>query len=503
MASFFSNDIQELVWDNPLRATDYNSGNPATPWDPSGYSNGNGPAFGRQALFPSNTMNAVSATAMYKLPKRTTINGNFTFSAFNQDEDLIPWTTNAVIQPHIGGLPRTSAEAKVHGINAVVSLNTNPTRYFGFNARYRLNDRNNKTPHFASDWGTVRFDAVPEFLADIGGHYEAEYADITQNLFDANATFHLVKYTALRVGYTHDTFERTHRVYTDIADNTVRVSVDTVGNQYFMVRGLYEYTQRRGDSPDIDILVDSGHQPGTRWYDEADRDRHRATLLFVVTPVPTFDVTFSLTQGNDDYVDPRQEFGLLDNDNQTYNIGFTFTPMEKVVLGANYGYDRFQALQVSRNANPDPDPSFDDPNRNWDIDHDEKVNNVDVFLNLLKVVKNVDIRTGYAYSDSDSGFLFGGPRIDALRAQNAFLPLPNVTNKWRRATVDAEYFFSRSVGVAAGYWYEKFDVSDFATVDLPGEPGTPRIDYLGEIYTGYGNRPYEGNTGFVRLLYRF
>ena len=39
------------------------------------------------------------------------------------------------------------------------------------------------------------------------------------------------------------------------------------------------------------------------------------------------------------------------------------------------------------------------------------------------------------------------------------------------------------------------DVSDFS--------GTSRIDYLGDISTGYGNRPFEGSTAFVRLLYRF
>jgi hypothetical protein len=38
---------------------------------------------------------------------------------------------------------------------------------------------------------------------------------------------------------------------------------------------------------------------------------------------------------------------------------------------------------------------------------------------------------------------------------------------------------------------------------VPGQAGTPRIDLLGELSTGYGNRPYAGNTAFVRLLYRF
>ena len=78
-----------------------------------------------------------------------------------------------------------------------------------------------------------------------------------------------------------------------------------------------------------------------------------------------------------------------------------------------------------------------------------------------------------------------------------------MTNKWQRLTAEVSYYFQKQVGVAFGYWFEKFDVSDWATVDVPGQAGTPRIDYLGEISTGYGNRPYQGNTAFVRLLYRF
>ena len=50
---------------------------------------------------------------------------------------------------------------------------------------------------------------------------------------------------------------------------------------------------------------------------------------------------------------------------------------------------------------------------------------------------------------------------------------------------------------------------DFATIDTNGSvgytaaTGTPRIDYLGELNTGYGIRPYKGNTGTIRLLFKF
>jgi len=116
--------------------------------------------------------------------------------------------------------------------------------------------------------------------------------------------------------------------------------------------------------------------------------------------------------------------------------------------------------------------------------------------------------------DSDQGFPFGGPRIDSLTAVKQFVALPNVTNRWQRATIDVNYFVSKKFGIGFSYWYEKFDVSDFATVNTAGPQSLPRadlgaqtdvarIDWLGSLGTGYAVRPYKGQTGVVRVFYQF
>ena len=178
-------------------------------------------------------------------------------------------------------------------------------------------------------------------------------------------------------------------------------------------------------------------------------------------------------------------------------------PTDSINFGANYGRDHYNSNQKSRNANPPPDPTFNDPSRDWTLNNTENVNNFDLFLELPKLTQKANVRLSYDYSDSDNGFLFGGPRIVSLTAAGQFSPLPNVTNKWQRLAADAQYFFTKKVGVGLSYWFEKLDVTDFNTIDIPGQPGIPRIDYLGEISTGYGNRPYRGNTVFVRLIYFF
>ena len=63
----------------------------------------------------------------------------------------------------------------------------------------------------------------------------------------------------------------------------------------------------------------------------------------------------------------------------------------------------YSSLQKSRNANPPPDPTWTDPTRNWTLDNDdEKVNTFTLYVDLLRAVRNTDIRFGYDYSDSDN-----------------------------------------------------------------------------------------------------
>ena len=131
----------------------------------------------------------------------------------------------------------------------------------------------------------------------------------------------------------------------------------------------------------------------------------------------------------------------------------------------------------------------------------ENVNNFNLYADLPKLARKTTARVTYDLSNSDNAFAHSGPRILSLAAAGQFIPLPNVTNSWHRLAGDVQYFFVPRIGVGVDYWYERFNVRDFNTIDIPGQPGTPRIDYLGEISTGYGNRPYRGHTAFVRLLY--
>ena len=497
--SFYDNHIKQLVWDNPSRATDTN------PFDASAFSNGNGPARGRMSVPPSNTLNSITGITLYKIRPRTVVNGAATFTQMNQNDPLIPWTINPVINspavfaqfPNLASVPRATAQAKVNGVNAVINFSSREHRKVYFDAHYRYNDHVNRTPLFDGTQFVVT-DGNPTNIGAVSEHF-----NIQENYADLSTTLNVIHYTALRVGYTYDAFDRTGRSFSNMTDHTIYTSADVIGNRWVTMRALYAFTARKGSGFSEDALEEGGFQPGLRFYDEADRDRHRGTLLFTVNPTDVMDVTFSLVAGNDRYHGPGHDFGLLDNNNEAYNAGINFYPADTVSFGANYGREHFASNQKSRQASPLPSPQFADPTRDWTLKNTENENNVDLYLDLPKLASKTSARLTWDFSNADNGFLFDGPRVASLAAANTFIPLPDVTNNWNRIAADVQHFFVPKVGVGVDYWFERFRTVDFNTVDLPGQAGAPRIDYLGEINTGYGSRPYTGHTAFVRLLYLF
>ena len=298
--------------------------------------------------------------------------------------------------------------------------------------------------------------------------------------------------------------------------------MDTYGNQYVMLRGVFESTKRIGDGFSEASIEEGGAQPGLRFYDEADMDRTKSTGILTITPNQKLQFNLSFAAGDDKYKGEGHDFGLLSNKNTTYAGGVDIYPMDGVTLGGLYSHEEFKANQKSRNANPLSVPplayeSWYDPNRDWSLDNNETVKNFNLYLDLSKALKNTDIRFSYDYSDSDNAFIHSGPRIQELSTNtfltagdakpctagltSCFQALPNVTNTWQALKLDVKYMFTKKIGAGFGYWYEKLDMSDFATLD--NADGSVRIDPLGAIQTGYGNRPYKAQTGFARLIFIF
>ncbi|MBI4486595.1 MAG: MtrB/PioB family decaheme-associated outer membrane protein [Acidobacteria bacterium] len=480
LGSWFNNDIQTLIWDNPKKITDMNASN--------AYSTGLGPSQSRMALWPNSTLNTVNVAGGYRMARSTRLSGNIAVGTGKQNEALLPHTINPTIVPI--PLDRTTTEGDVRTTAANINFSSRPSRSVFVSAKYRLYDLDNRTPVFERE-ADVQFDGA--FHADTPG--ESEYHNRKSNQVDFDVSFTPIPFTAFRVGYGYNQTDRTNRVWEVTQDNVFRASMDTTGNQYVSLRAVYERSSRVGEGFEEHALTEAGEQLTKRDYDIAGRDRNRVSTILAINPVPQFGVNATVGYGKDDYSGDG-EFGLRDNTNNTYSIGLDVAPNDKVGLGLSYGYEKYEALTTSRTSSPGP--QWDDPNRNWNTDSADIVRTFDASLSLLNAIDKTDVTLGYSWNRSKTTFDYS-----LATAFASVQPLPPVLYELGSLNFDIRYNFSRRVTLGLGYWYEQYKVDDFAL-------GTQTLSQLflpvaatttpTTLFLNYNYRPYTAHTGFVRLV---
>lgn len=497
-----------LEWANPrgllavgYDASRYDQHNPAFTFDnPQRVADSAtaGPAFGRAALMPSNSVNTFNVIGSYKLPSHSKATAAISYGKMDQNEPLLPNTTNTALAG-VAALPRASAEAKVDVLSTVFGLNSRPTRDLWLNARFRYYDFNNRTESFTN---TV----VPGDFA-IGVLETSEPTAVARKTFDADASYSALKLLDVGAGFTYEGSSNhvanetvQGRIYSSTTENTVRVLASSTGSQYVMARIKYEHSNRTGNEFDADMLRELGEQPGIRHYDIAPRDRNRVTGTFTVTPTSIVDVNASLSYGRDKY--PETAYGLQDNKNNGYTVGFDIVPNAIVNVGLNVGQEKYDTYQASRTSNPLPDPTFSDARRDWNNTINDKVNTFSANLSLVKAIKRTDIRFGYDISDGNTNYTYGLVANTTLTAPVQYATQPK--NRLDVGKVDVQYFIRANFALGAAYWYENWKVQDFAL-----DPAiidtlvvrNPANNALTGFYTGYANEPYKANTFFLRMRY--
>src|SRR5262245_33422748 len=327
--SFFRNNVTTLVWDNPSRITD----------SPTA-----GPAQGRMALWPNTEMNTVSAAGGVKLPGRSNATAFLSVASLTNNNPLLPYTINGALTSPALDRPNSDVNARVTAMN--YAFTSRPVTMLWFSARYRQYDFDNRTVPFATR-NSVNYDT-----AIVALNATSEPFGSVRHTFDADASFTPVMYVGFRAGYTREEVDRTYRIVEKTTEDIARASVDLTGLGWLTVRGVFEHSKRRGTPVDALELLAIGEQPTLRQYDISDRDQDRFSTIIMVTPISPLSLNTTVSWGRQEY--PGTNFGLRNNDNHVYSVGFDYVPADKVSMGLTYGFEKYTALQASRTANPLP-----------------------------------------------------------------------------------------------------------------------------------------------------
>jgi MtrB/PioB family decaheme-associated outer membrane protein len=490
--SWYDNKIPSIQFDNPLRITDQLGGS--------------GAAIGQAVWWPTNTAFSVNATGSYKLPARSRANATISFGRWSQDETLYPATLNTALVTPVA-LPRTSADASADIMSMLFGLSSRPARNVWLNAKYRYYDYDNNTAHFGP---VERFMGDTNFVTEtVGGvttrvEDENEPSSFKRQNLDLDASYAPIDYLTFGVGYGREDADRTFRIFENTVDDTFRVTVDSTGNQYFTVRAKYEFSTRTGSGFDPHLLAEVGEHLETRHFDIANRDRSRTTVILSVTPISYLSFNVSGGVGDDDY--DETGFGLRDNENRNWSVGFDATPLDTVSFGMSYGYEKFTAYQYSRTANPlsATDQNFLDPRRDWWLDTDDTVKTIIANLDLIKAFPKTDIRMGFDFNDGEALYVYGLPANQTVFTTTPLRQLVPINNRLTGGYFDLKYFVRANVALGVAYEYEEYKVDDYSldtdTIDRL-DPRNPAGAYTNTIYSGYLFRPYTAHTVWMRMTY--
>ena len=474
--SWFDNGVEAVVWDNPLRYTDQTHA--------SAYSTGDASSRGRMSLFPDSSSHTVSAAGSVALPARSRAFAYVSVGSWIQDERLLPHTINTAIEPIPLARETAEGEARITAMN--YRFTSRPAPMLWFSGQFRFYDFDNRTPHFpVSQY--VRLDGtVGNSLT--GGSEPFEY---TRRFVDLDASVTPFRFIAFRAGYGQEHDDRSYRYFEETTERVLRASIDSAGLSWGSVRLQYDHSERHGEGFDEEVLDDIGEQISLRQFDISDRIRHRVSAIVQVTPWDAlgFNVTAAVGQENR----PDAAFGLQDNDMRSFTVGIDVTPSETLSAGGSYAFETYSTLQRSRQANPGA--QFNDPTRDWATSMDE-----DVHTWTFNVGARLSDRTTF---DGAYDFVTGGSQYLYLLPANTTLPapqqLPELRNRYHRATADLRYTLTERLALGLGYQLDKYSVEEFGR--SPETLNTPLIPaFLNLLYQW---RPYDVHSATARLIYRW
>jgi MtrB/PioB family decaheme-associated outer membrane protein len=465
--SWFENENDPLVWDNPLRLDDSATA---------------GPGRGRMSIWPTHTAHTVTASGYAKFPGRSQFTAFVSHGVWTNDTPLQPFTINAAL-PQLP-LPRTGSDAAAQVTSANLSVVSRPVNDWRLAARLRLYDFTNDTsplalPQMVSYDTSVR--ATPTGGPELFGRRRGTASA------DATWTGTPVAFT-LGVQREQGTFD--HRVFESTVENTVSVRADTVSTNWMTLRLAYEHAARTGDGLDEASLRVIGEQSLLRHFDVANRTRNRFTTQVDVSPTEKVTLSASAGLGDDDY--PDSYFGLRQARFRTFTAGADVVGPLGVTVGGMYTYEHYFGAQRSRSASPGLQQ--DDPARDWTTDSRETVHYFSVYVTPPRIGPNTEIRATYDWSDARTRFLYGVVAGGPLPQPGQ---LPEVSNRLQQLRVDARHRLARRLSATFQYLYEPFDVYDFAfdpsVVDGIVQPST--------LVMGYVYRPYRAQSAVAGLLY--
>ena len=462
-ASIFTNDISELVWQNPFNTVDALSAS----------------SQGRMALYPDNSAQAVDFAGAFNLTKNTRVMASITPEWMRQNDAFIPFTINSAVTG-VPTLPATSLNGKKQTLAMNFTLTSRPISNLELTARYRSYDYNNDTPTlFFSNY--VYTDYKLAGLARQSVPYGFNSKDI-----ELEAAWQFLKGQSFKLGYQFENLGRQHRDVADTHENTGRANLNLNPRKWISLTSSWKHADREPQSyvlnNDTYPQGGNGQFPLMMRFDEAARHRDQGDALLQILASERVTITAAYSTLQDRF--PETRYGMLNDRTFAYNADVAYQLNSNVSLFANYTVEMDRSDMASRQRSATNDVA----NNDWESHTSDAIRTVeggisatglhekltmDVFYNLSYAKGN--IATWALGSAAIPGFL-------VTTAQN----YPETSNRINGVTVDLRYRLRNNVTPKLEYRYERFGNTDFQT--------SPMMPYMVGLDSGTSTSLFLGAT---------
>lgn len=473
-ASFFENDVQTLIWDNPYRITDSTYS--------SAYSAGNGTAHGRMSLPPSNDAIRFYASGSVKPVAGTRVSAAVSYSLFNQNQKLLPFTINTAIpgsDPNaVDALiaPRDTAQAKA-GISTLdLTVSSRLTKDLSLAAGLRYYDFANRLTALELPLGYTRLDQVWE---DVPIAIEP-YSFARTKLF-GDLTYRAFKKTSITAGYVFSSIGRHQGGETDkdrTNEGAVKVAVDSQPLDWLSVRVSFLDSRRTWSLDGTFVAYDPSFN--FKRYFETARNRQALNALVGLSPFDRLDIQLSYSFGHDQY--PKTSYGLTRDTFDQYGVDVSYELLKNQSLYAFCAREIYAGNQADRQTSGDVFST--NPANDWTARLKDAVNTFGAGhrMELLRGRLGLDLSGSYSRT-AGSSFLASPPGGTPDVAVNFTRPLD--TTSWWTIQSALKWRVTKQLSAILAYWYEAYTLDDIVRNDVAVDYASAGGIFLGALEPGY------------------
>ena len=445
------------------------------------------------SLPPDNHYYKVNLKGALKLPLNSKFNIDLATASAKSDALL----SNSYVADVAGGLRNITLSTpffngQVDTNNIATSVTSRPLSFLDAKLFLKYDDRKNK-----SDVITIT-DATQTpatFNNTLFNYRRVKYG--TELGFQLPAKFYFLG------TYNHSTISREREDIPDNRDDLFSAELRWKGVDFLAARIGYERLDRRAEfQPPAATSIETF----IRRFDAAgkSRDTYKANLDFF--PTDNFSISLSYKHRETNY--PDTILGLTGDKGDEFLIDVDYLINKRIRLFGSFDYERIRQDQFQRQSTGAVDPSLPPTptNFNWTAAQKDENYSYSAGAEIFIVPEKLTLLVQYSYLQADDSvdytYLLGANPLPAGRTQDN-IDLSNWDGyKLSRFLIKLSYNVTKSLSVATGYVYEKYDYND---AQYDGYQYVPAVTGTNGAYlTGaYNNPSYESHVGFVTLSYRF